>query len=261
MRVVATAASLAFLLALSGASAQDDRSLTDFESGSPDQDYILPDPDTNDVAALKEKLLVARATIKNLSVGIAASNMESEIFKRQLAEAQLRLEAIGLSNMDNDPSRLEARLLQAIRELRVLKEQSQAASEQLLRLSESITILVKSATDLKPEARMAVEAELRKTAEILGTSKALAPGAVPTSLQDAMVVDFKEDLSLLVANVGSTHGVKVGMPFLILREGQVVGNAKVIDVRERISGAVIQNLSSENTRVEKGDSLRVDARK
>jgi hypothetical protein len=51
------------------------------------------------------------------------------------------------------------------------------------------------------------------------------------------------------------------MPFRILREGQLIGKAKVIDVRERISGAVIQNLSSENTRVEKGDTIKVDARK
>lgn len=261
MRVVAAAASLAFLLALFAAHARDDRSLTDFESGSPARVDSPESPEPVNVAALKEKLLVAQATIQNLSEGIAASNMEAEIFKRQLSEAQLRLEAIGLSNLDNDPSRLEARLLQAIRELRVLKEKNQAASEQLVRLSEAITVLVKTSSDLKPEARMAVEAELRKAAEILGASGAIAPGAIPASLQDAMVVDFKEDLSLLVANVGSSHGVKVGMPFRILRDGQLVGNAKVIDVRERISGAVIQNLASENIRVEKGDNLRVDARK
>ncbi|MFM8364489.1 MAG: hypothetical protein ACKOAS_04985 [Verrucomicrobiota bacterium] len=261
MRAVATAASLAFLLALSGASARDEGSLTDFEPGSPGREKTLPEPETNDVAALKEKLLVAQATIKNLSEGIAAANMEAEIFKRQLAETQLRLEAIGLSNVDNDPSRLEARLLQAIRELRVLKEQNQSASEQLVRLSEAITILVKSSAGLKPEARMDVEAELRKTAEILGAASAATPGAIPATLQDAMVVDFKEDLSLLVANVGSVHGVKVGMPFRILRDGQPIGNAKVIDVRERISGAVVQNLNPEDIRVEKGDALQVDARK
>jgi hypothetical protein len=260
MRVVATAASLAFLLVLSGASARDDRSLTDFESGSPDQGYHLPDPETNDVAALKEKLLVARSQNKNLSEGIAAANMESEIFKRQFSEAQLRLEAIGLSNMDNDPSRLEARLLQAIRELRVLKEKNQAAIEQLVRLSEAITVLVKTSGEIKTEARVAVEAELRETAQILGASEINAFG-IEANLQDAQVVDFKEDLSLLVANVGTANGVKVGMPFKILRDGQLIGNAKVIDVRERISGAVIQNLSSENTRVEKGDLLRVDAKK
>lgn len=249
------------LLALCGAHARDNRSLTDFESGSSARIDTSDVPDTYYVAAVKEKLLVAQATIKNLSEGIAASNMESEIFKRQLVEANLRLEAIGLANLENDPSRLEARLLQAIRELRVLKEKKQAASEQLVRLSEAITILVKTSTNLKPEARMAVEAELRKAAEILGASAALAPDAVNASLQDAIVVDFKEDLSLLVANVGTAHGVKVGMPFRILRDGQLVGNAKVIDVRERISGAVIQNLASDTLRVEKGDNLRVDARK
>lgn len=258
MRVVATAASLAFLLALSGASARDDRSLTDFESGSPDQGYTLPDPGTNDVAALKEQLLVARSQIKNLSEGIATANMESEIFKRQLSEAQLRLEAIGLSNTDNDPSRLEARLLQAIRELRVLKEKHQDAMAQLVKLSEAITILVKTSGEIKTEARVAVEAELRETAQILGVTEFQG---LETNLQDARVVDFKEDLSLIVANVGTANGVKVGMPFKILRDGQLIGNAKVIDVRERISGAVIQNLSSDNTRVEKGDALRVDAKK
>jgi hypothetical protein len=260
MRAVATAASLAFLLVLSGAPARDDRSLTDFESGSPEEGYTIPDPETNDVAALKEQLLVARSQIKNLSEGIASANMESEIFKRQLSEAQLRLEAIGLSNMDNDPSRLEARLLQAIRELRVLKEKHQAAVEQLVKLSEAITILVKTSGQIKTEARVAVEASLRETAQILGATEAEAFG-LEANLQDARVVDFKEDLSLIVANVGSTHGVKVGMPFRILRDGQLIGNAKVIDVRERISGAVIQNLSSENTRVEKGDTLKVDATK
>jgi hypothetical protein len=260
MRVVATAASLAFLLALFGASARDDRSLTDFESGSPEQGYTLPDPEANNVAALKEALLVAQSQINNLSEGIATANMESEIFKRQLSEAQLRLEAIGLSNMDNDPSRLEARLLQAIRELRVLKERNQDAVEQLVRLSEAITILVKTSGEIKTEARMAVEAELRETAQILGASGVIGIETI-ANLQDARVVDFKEDLSLLIANVGSANGVKVGMPFRILREGQLIGKAKVIDVRERISGAVIQNLSSENTRVEQGDTIKVDARK
>jgi hypothetical protein len=260
MRVVATAASLAFLLALFGASARDDRSLTDFESGSPEQGYTLPDPEANNVAALKEALLVAQSQINNLSEGIATANMESEIFKRQLSEAQLRLEAIGLSNMDNDPSRLEARLLQAIRELRVLKEKNQDAVEQLVRLSEAITILVKTSGEIKTEARMAVEAELRETAQILGASGVIGIETI-ANLQDARVVDFKEDLSLLIANVGSANGVKVGMPFRILREGQLIGKAKVIDVRERISGAVIQNLSSENTRVEQGDTIKVDARK
>jgi len=260
MRVVATAASLAFLLSLLGVSARNDRSLTDFESGSPDKGFTLPDPNLNDVVALKEQLLMARSQIINLTEGIATANIEAEIFKRQLSESQLRLEAIGLSNLDNDPALLEARLLQAIRELRVLKEKHQAAIDQLVKLSESITILVKTSGEIKTEARVAVEAELRETAQILGSSQT-PESLAGKNLQNAQVVDVKDDLSLIVANVGSSHGVKVGMPLVILRNSQLIGNAKVIDVRERISGAVIQNLSSDNMRVEKGDTLKVDAKK
>jgi hypothetical protein len=103
---------------------------------------------------------------------------------------------------------------------------------------------------------MAVETELRKTAEILDSDSPL-PQQEPT-LQTAQVVDVKDNLSLVVANIGSKHGVKIGMPLRILREGEPVGSAKVIEVRERISGAVIQNLTRETLRVSKGDQLIVD---
>lgn len=261
MRVVATAASLMFLLLFSGASARDNRSLTDFESGSPVGDEVTPETRKVDVLALKENLLLSQSQIKSLTEGIAAANVEAEIFKRQLTEANLRLEAVGLSNMDNDPTRLETRLIQAIREIRVLKEKNESAIEQLLRLSEAITVLVKTSEKIKTEARVSVEEELRKTANILGAMEINDLNTDHINLQSARVVDFKENLFLLVANVGSTHGVKIGMPFRILRDGKLIGNAKVIDVRERISGAVIQNLTSENTRVEIGDTLRVDAKK
>ena len=261
MGVVAKAAALMFLLGLTAVSARDERSLTDFESGNPDEEYILPDPAMNHVASLREKLVLAEAKIKNLTEGIVTSNMEAEIFKRQLADTQLRLEALGLSTMNADHSQLESRLLQAVRELRVLKEKNQAAAEQLASLSEAITVLLKSANQINPQARMGVEAEMRKTAEILGAAISASPDAIEPGIQDALVVDYKEDLSLVVANVGSKHGVNIGMPFRIIRDGRLIGFAKVIDVRERIAGAVIQDLTSDNVKVEKGDILKVDARK
>lgn len=261
MRVVATAASLSFLLVLSGASARGDRSLTDFESSRPAEGALSSETGLTDVAALKEQLLVARSQVKNLSEGIATANMEAEIFKRQLSETQLRLEAIGLSQMDNDPSRLEARLLQAVRELRILKEKNQNASDQLLRLSEAITVLVKTSGTINPQARVSVEEELRKTAKILESTIGVVAANPDSGTSEGSVVDYQETLSLLVANIGSSQGVKVGMPFRILRNGEQIGDAKVIDVRENISGAVIQNLNAKNTRVEKGDTIKVDAKK
>jgi hypothetical protein len=61
-------------------------------------------------------------------------------------------------------------------------------------------------------------------------------------------------------NLGNSHGVKVGMPFQVIRAGKIVGSVRVVDVREKIAGAYIQDLSSEKERIKVGDHLKVDAR-
>ena len=87
-----------------------------------------------------------------------------------------------------------------------------------------------------------------------------AATSTPTlDLNSGSVVSVKEDLSLLVANVGSKNGVKVGMPFQVTRGNKMVARARVIDVRDRISGAVIEDLASNLAAVKIGDRLQVDA--
>jgi hypothetical protein len=48
------------------------------------------------------------------------------------------------------------------------------------------------------------------------------------------------------------------MTFSILRDNKKIASAYVIDVRDKISGATIQNLTSESMPVESGDILQVD---
>jgi hypothetical protein len=48
------------------------------------------------------------------------------------------------------------------------------------------------------------------------------------------------------------------MTFSILRDNIKIASAYVIDVRDKISGATIQNLTSESMPVESGDILQVD---
>ncbi len=50
------------------------------------------------------------------------------------------------------------------------------------------------------------------------------------------------------------------MPFQVIRGEKLIGTVRVVDVRENIAGAVIQNLSSEKERIKVGDRLKVDAR-
>jgi hypothetical protein len=261
MRVVAMAAALIILSALFEAQAKDDRSLTDFESQTEDSRQNSLKSDASRAAAWKEKLLLAETTINSLSDTVAQATDQAETSRRELAEANLRLEALGVSDRETNGSQLETQLIQALRELRVLKENNIKARNQLLLLSESVQVLLQTSEGINPQCRMNVETELRQTIEILGSSPTQEAKSSPPSLSDAIVIETKAEISLVVANVGKSHGVKVGMPFNVLRDGKVINQVKVVDVREKISGAVIQNLTSEAGTVRRGDILKVDSKK
>jgi hypothetical protein len=64
----------------------------------------------------------------------------------------------------------------------------------------------------------------------------------------------------VVSNLGAQQGVKIGMPLRVVQDGKTVATLRVVDVREKISGAVIQELDSEKVKIKVGDRLQVDAR-
>jgi hypothetical protein len=114
-----------------------------------------------------------------------------------------------------------------------------------------------------PETRLELETQLRAANNALGLVQPNVQEAqpVPATLTDAIAISVRDDLSLVVANVGSIHGVKLGMPFRVWRGDREIGLVRIVDVREKISGAVIQALGSDTDTVKLGDRLRVDAQK
>ncbi len=266
MRLAAIAAGLIALLPAARLDAQSSRSLTDSENEillAQGVEVTVPsasEDSLDDVEALQEKILLLRSTVQSLTESLAISNAEAEAFKRQSSELALKLEALGIAGVEKDQSKLEQRLLSAVRDLRLSKQQHEDAVNQLLRLAEAIQVLIKSAEQIDPQIRLTVETELRKTSETLGSPKAAQAESVQATLNDGMVVDVKDDLSLVVANIGEKQGVLIGMPFQVWREDKRIGEVRVVDVRERICGAIIQSLESEKTPIKTGDRLKVDAR-
>ncbi len=262
MRVVVSAtAALIVLLPSPWLAGQDNRSLTNFETVAFGQEITVPDSeDSRSPANVSEQLVLARSSIAALTESLALANNEAEIFKRQAADLQLKLDAYGLAGINQQPEKVEQRLLAAVRDLRLLKKQNEDAINQLVRLTESIQVMMKTTENVDPQIRANVESELRKTREILGTPLAAETSPVEATLEDGMVVDVKDDLSLVVGNIGSKQGVKIGMPFQVWRDNRRIGLVRVVDVRDRITGAVIQNLVSEKETIQVGDRLRVDTR-
>lgn len=261
-------------LLMATASAQGDRSLTNSEppillaqgiSLPVPEDLLAPQRPNREIPmqespVLREQSVLMRTTIQSLTESLALANSEAEVFKRQAADLSLRLETLGIPGLDKNPSKIEQRLLAAVNDLRLQKEKNDAAVNQLVRLAEAIQVLIRSTEGIDPQIRMTVETELRKTNEILGAASATQATAAEPTLTDGMVIDTKDDMSLVISNLGSRQGVRIGMPFQIWRGGKHIGTVRVIDVRERISGAIIQSLENEKETIKTGDRLRVDAK-
>lgn len=211
------------------------------------------------MARLNEQLLLAREAIRSLTESLALANGEAEIFKRQAEDLQTKFDALAPGS--GDGGEIEERLLSTVNELTRQQNENSVLLERLLALTEGVQAFMKSAQGADPELRAALEKELRLADGMLTAGAGGQPPAGGPTLTDASVVEVKPEFALVVANIGRDAGVKVGMPFQVWRDNRRVGDVRVIDVRDRISGAVIQNLVSEEDPIKTGDRLRVDARR
>ena len=191
----------------------------------------------------------------------ATSTAESEIFKRQVQEIALRMEALGSST--TDPSKLEQRLLQAVHDLQLSERTRKNLSAELMRM-----IQLTQAFAEKPDAesKLVLQTELKTAEEVLvkaavGNFAALEQKATeaPANLQNGKVSAVKPELGCVVINLGASHGVKPGMPFQVRRGTKLIATLRVVDARHRFAGAVIQNLVSDKDPIKLGDTVKAEA--
>ncbi len=142
----------------------------------------------------------------------------------------------------------------ALRQELVQRElELQRLVDQLKRLLSAL----EGGTDLTAEVARAkgVLMTIRPAAESGATVNASVAGPEPT-LESARVLEVNPNLRLVVLNVGLLHGVRVGMPFVVLQGDRVVAELKVVEVRRRICGALIEKVD-ENATLAAGDAARV----
>jgi hypothetical protein len=128
----------------------------------------------------------------------------------------------------------------------------------MLRLDEAMLRYLKTSQGGDAQARMDVETQLRSTDKLV-TRAENAPNFAQPSLLDGSVVSFKEEWSFVVGNLGEKQGVKIGMPLRVMRDDRKIATLRVVDVRQKICGAVIQEMDSKKDKIKVGDRLQVDA--
>jgi hypothetical protein len=194
-----------------------------------------------------------------LTSSLAESNAEAEVFRRKFAELDSRMEALGLASAHKDRAKLEQRLLAAVSDLRLAQRGRDQLRDQLLGLNEALLRYLQTVQGGDAQARADVETQLRKTNELVGRATSTDVREPQASLMDASVLSVKDEWSFVVANIGEQHGVKIGMPLRAMRGEQKIATLRVVDVRQRICGAVIEDSGKEKINV--GDRLQIDASK
>ena len=208
---------------------------------------------------LRKQLSVQQESLKTLTASLAESNAEAELFRRKFADLESRMDALGLASASKDRAKLEQRLLAAVNDLRLAQKEGDQLRDQLLGLNEALLRYLKTSQGGDAQARADVEMQLRKTNALVGRSISTGAKASEPSLMDASVLSVKDEWSFVVANIGEEQGVKIGMPLRVMRAEQKIATLRVVDVRQRICGAVIEDSGNEKIKV--GDRLQVDASK
>ena len=214
-----------------------------------------------DNEALRQRNDLRQTTIRTLNESLAVANAECEVFRRQYSDLKLRMEAFGLASVGDNKEALEQRLLKAVRDLGLVRDEKDKLAERMVALSETVLLYMKTATTADPKIRMDVEEQLRAANAAMDESAAKEVTAMTTvsgNLNAAQVISVKDEYSLAVMNLGSMQGVKIGMPFVIVRGNKFIAHARIVDVRDKISGAVVEEYGSNTEKVKVGDTMRVD---
>jgi hypothetical protein len=208
-------------------------------------------------AELRRQLSIQQESLQTLTASLAESNAEAELFRRKFSDLELRMEALGLDSANKDRAKLEQRLLAAVSDLRLAEKDRDEFRDQMLRTDETVLRYLKTSQGGDARARMDLEAQLRSTNQLVSTPANGTAEGEP-GLLDASVVSVKDEWSFVVGNIGEKQGVKIGMPLRVLRGDKRIATLRVIDVRQRICGAVIQEMVSEKEKIKVGDRLQAD---
>ena len=214
------------------------------------------------IRKLEAALLAAEKKNENLGEALAAANAEAAQFRESYTETKQQIEALGLSALDPNEKALQERLLKALGDLRLVEEHNQKLSDQILSINEAVLQYLNSAVNADQDATALLEKAMEESTASLGLiARNDVPGHARGTLHTAKVVSLKPDLDLVVLNIGRANGARIGMPFQLIRKDRPVGTAILVDVRDEISGAIVQTLFSDGENIQVGDHAKIDTKK
>lgn len=210
------------------------------------------------IADLESRLTRSKDQVNALAEALATANGDAQQAREAYERLRIQMEGLGVAALDGSDGELQQRLLVALSDMRLMEGQKRALATALMDLSEASLGYAKAAGTTDAESKKELDSKLAQAEQALAKLGDEAEGNVATDMQAARVVSLKEDAGVAVLNVGSRQGVHAGMPFAIYRQDKPVARALVVEVRQDICGAVVQELVSKDEPVKVGDACKVE---
>jgi hypothetical protein len=210
------------------------------------------------VSDLEARLTKAREQVNALAEALASANGESQQTRESYERIRVQMEGLGMAALDTSSNETNQRLLAALSDLRLLETQNRSLTDALYQLSVASLEYAKAAGPVQGQPKIKLDEGIATAEKALARVQSAKQPTGDFDLQNARVVSLKDDAGILILNVGSRHGVNPGMPFSIYRQDKPVARVLVVDVRNGICGAVLQELISKDEPVKVGDTGRVE---
>lgn len=206
------------------------------------------------VATLQEQLNRAELQRKDLVQSLAEAVKASEEQVAASREMQLKLQAFGVDLFTQDENSLEQRLLKAVRDLDISQQELERRTKQLHQLSESFLKYVQATPAAAEKDRKSAMTSIEEAGQAM---EDLAAGGAPAEVDDSQIVSVDSEIGLVVFDAGKEAGVRVGTPIAVLRGERPIYTAMIVDVRDAISGAVLQDRLADVENVAVGDGIQL----
>tara|TARA_R110000850_G_scaffold258835_9_gene385589 strand:- start:828 stop:1625 length:798 start_codon:yes stop_codon:yes gene_type:complete len=198
----------------------------------------------------------SEAQRKALASGLAEAVRVSEEQVAASRDTQLKLQAFGIDLFTQDDKSLEQRLLKAIRDLDIYHQDVERQSVAFHSLSESFLKFIQASSEVSESDRVAAMRAIDQAGAAMARpvdSDAGEKGDVSNS----QIVSIDPEIGLVVFDAGRQEGLRVGTPITVLREDRPIYTAMIVDVRESIAGAVLQDKLAATAEVAVGDGIRL----
>lgn len=184
---------------------------------------------------------------------------EAQAYREAWSQLQRRDELLGLSALSGDVRDSHDKVVRLSGELIRAEKALQTLMSQAKNVMAGATAWAGETSPVKKAAARAEFESAKRTWEaqmVAGSS----PRALASGVTDAQIVAVDPAQQSLVLNLGSRQGAREGMPFRIVRGDQVIGNCRLLEVRELISAGMTEKLT-DGIQPKVGDRVSVLAQK